>query len=174
MKTDLFQSCGHCWVFHICWHIEHSTLVALSFRIWNSSAEIPSPQLALFIVMLPKAHLTSHSTISGCGWVITPSWLSGSIRCSFYSSLCIPATSSLYLLLLLSPYYFSTLFCLPFMKLQIIVSFMEFLHFIISKTDSQNPVITKSQDLVSWVFNILEYTHYFPESYFDKFFPILK
>ena len=20
--TDLFQSCGHCWVFQICWHIE--------------------------------------------------------------------------------------------------------------------------------------------------------
>ena len=27
MKTDLFQSCGHCWVFHICWHIECSTLI---------------------------------------------------------------------------------------------------------------------------------------------------
>ena len=26
MKTDLFQSCGHCWVFQICWHIECSTL----------------------------------------------------------------------------------------------------------------------------------------------------
>ena len=23
MKTDLFQSCGHCWVFQICWHIEN-------------------------------------------------------------------------------------------------------------------------------------------------------
>ena len=22
MKTDLFQSCGHCWVFHICWYFE--------------------------------------------------------------------------------------------------------------------------------------------------------
>ena len=22
MKTDLFESCGHCWVFQICWHIE--------------------------------------------------------------------------------------------------------------------------------------------------------
>jgi len=22
MKIDLFQSCGHCWVFQICWHIE--------------------------------------------------------------------------------------------------------------------------------------------------------
>ena len=24
MKADLFQSCGHCWVFKICWHIECS------------------------------------------------------------------------------------------------------------------------------------------------------
>ena len=45
----------------ICWHIECSTFTASPFRIWNSSAGIPSPPLALFIVMLPKAHLTSHS-----------------------------------------------------------------------------------------------------------------
>ena len=30
-----------------------------------SSAEIPSPPLALFVVMLLKAHLTSHSRMSG-------------------------------------------------------------------------------------------------------------
>ena len=47
----VFQSCGHCWVFQICWHIEHSTFTALSFRIWNSSTGIPSPPLALFLVM---------------------------------------------------------------------------------------------------------------------------
>ena len=29
----LFQSCGHCWVFQICWHIECSTFTASSFRI---------------------------------------------------------------------------------------------------------------------------------------------
>ena len=56
IKTDLFQSCGHCWVFQICWGTKCSTLTALSFRIWNSSTGIPSPPLALFIVMLPKAH----------------------------------------------------------------------------------------------------------------------
>ena len=28
MKTDLFQSCGHCWVSQICWHIECSTFTA--------------------------------------------------------------------------------------------------------------------------------------------------
>ena len=85
MKTDLFQSCGHCWVFQTCLHIECSTFTASSSRIWNSSAGIPSPPLALFIVMLPKTHLTSLSRMSGSRWVITPSWLSGSWR-SFYSS----------------------------------------------------------------------------------------
>ena len=55
MKTDLFQSCGHCWVFQIWCHIECSTLTAPSFRTWTSSAGIPSPPLALFVVMLPKA-----------------------------------------------------------------------------------------------------------------------
>ena len=76
MKTDLFQSCGHCWVFPIFWHIECSTFTASSFRIWNSSTGISSPPLALFIVMLPKAHLTSHSRMSGSRWVITPLCLS--------------------------------------------------------------------------------------------------
>ena len=32
-----------------------------TFRIWNSSAGSSSLPLALFIVMLPKAHVTSHS-----------------------------------------------------------------------------------------------------------------
>ena len=77
MKTDLFQSYGHCWVFQICWHIECSTSTASSFRIWNSSTGIQSPPLAVFVVMLlPKARLTSHSRMSGSRWVITPSWLS--------------------------------------------------------------------------------------------------
>ena len=51
--------------FQICWHIECSTFTASSFRIWKSSTGIPSPPLALFIVMLSKAHLTSHSRMSG-------------------------------------------------------------------------------------------------------------
>ena len=45
MKIDLFQSCGHCWVFQICCHIECSTFTASSFRIWNSSTGISSPPL---------------------------------------------------------------------------------------------------------------------------------
>jgi len=78
MKTDLFLSCDNYWVFQICWHIECSTFTASSFRIWNSSSGIPSPPLALFVVILPKAHLTSHSRMSGSRLAITPLWLSGS------------------------------------------------------------------------------------------------
>ena len=77
VKTELFQSCGHYWVFYICWCIECSTSTASSFRIWNSSAGILSPPLAFFVVMLPKAHLPSHSRISGSRWVSTPSWYLG-------------------------------------------------------------------------------------------------
>ena len=108
MKTDLFQSCGHCWVFQICWHIECSIFTASSFRIWNSSAGIPSPPLALFVVILPKAHLTSHFRMFGSRWLITPSWLSGSWRSFLYSSV-----YSCHLFLISSafviPYYFCTL-----------------------------------------------------------------
>ena len=59
MKTDHFHSGGQCWVFRIGWHIECSTFIASSLRTWNSSTWIPSPPLALFVVMLPKAHLTA-------------------------------------------------------------------------------------------------------------------
>ena len=49
MKTDLFQSCGHCWVFQICWHIECSTFTASSFTAmwlegWNSQSQLQDPK----------------------------------------------------------------------------------------------------------------------------------
>ena len=37
---------GHCWGFQICRQNDCSTFKASSFRIWNSSAGIPSPPLA--------------------------------------------------------------------------------------------------------------------------------
>ena len=55
MKTDIFYSCGYCWVFQIYWHIEGSTFTASSSIILNSSAGILSLPLALFLLMLPKA-----------------------------------------------------------------------------------------------------------------------
>ena len=94
MKTDHFQSCGPCWVFQICWHIECSTFTASSFRIWNSSAGIPSLPLALFVMMLPKAHLTSHSRMSGSRWVNAPLGSSGTWRFFCTIFLCILATLS--------------------------------------------------------------------------------
>ena len=85
-SKHIFQSYGHCWVFQICWHTECSTLTASSFRIWNNSVGVPSTPLALLIVMLSKAKLSSHSKMSGSQWVITPSWFSGSLRSFLYSS----------------------------------------------------------------------------------------
>ena len=81
-----FQSCGHCCVFQICWYVECSTFTASSFRIWNNWTGIPSLPLALFLMMLPRALLTSHYRMPGSRWVIMPSWLSGSWRCFLYSS----------------------------------------------------------------------------------------
>ena len=81
MKTDLFLSCGHCWVFQIFWHVEFSTFTASSFRILNISVGISSPLVALFIVMLYKACLTEVRL----WWVTTPSWLSRSLRPFLYS-----------------------------------------------------------------------------------------
>ena len=68
-KADLFQSCGHCWVFHICWHVECSTLKASSFRIWKSSTGIPSPPLALFVVcFLRPTWLCIPGCLALCEW----------------------------------------------------------------------------------------------------------
>ena len=85
-KNWAFPVLWHWWVFQICCHIECSTFTASSFRIWNSSTGIPSPPLALFPVMLPKAHLTSHSRMSGSKWVTTPLRLSRSLRSFLYNS----------------------------------------------------------------------------------------
>ena len=57
MKTDLFQSCGHCWVFQICWHIECSTFTASSFRTWNK---------------LNWNSITSTSFVHSDHWVLRP------------------------------------------------------------------------------------------------------
>ena len=48
---------------------------ASSFMILNSAGGILSPPLALLVVMLPKAHLTSCFRISGSRWVTTISYL---------------------------------------------------------------------------------------------------
>ena len=53
----------------ICWHSECSTLTAPSFRIWNSSAGIPSTPLALFVVMLTgPTWLCMPGCLALCEW----------------------------------------------------------------------------------------------------------
>ena len=65
---------GHCYVFQLCWHIECNTLMASSFSYpLNSSTGIALHPLALLRAVLRKAHLTSHSRMSGSGWLTTPS-----------------------------------------------------------------------------------------------------
>jgi len=99
LHTKWMQWCGtlnilwHCpsltfssAVVQICWYSECSTLTAPSFRIWNSSARIPPRPLALLVVMPPKAHLTSQSRMSSFRCMVTPSWLSGSLRPFLHSS----------------------------------------------------------------------------------------
>ena len=108
MKTDLSQSCGHCWIFQICWHIEHSTFTASSFQTLNSSAGIPSPPLALFVVMLPNGQLTSPSRMSGSRRVTTSLWLSRLLR----PFLCSSSVCSCYLFLISS----ASLRSLPFLS----------------------------------------------------------
>ena len=102
------QFCGHCWFFQIFWHIECSIFTASSFRIWNSSTGIPSPPLPLFVVM--------HFRMSGClaagEWSYHRDYLGH--EDVFGIVLCILATSSLYLHVLLKPslkdfeYYFAS------------------------------------------------------------------
>ena len=86
MRIDLFQSCGYCWVFQICWLIESNTLMVSSFTVLNSSTGIPLHPLALLTAVCPKAHLTSHSRMSGSGWLTTLTWLSAPLRPFLYSS----------------------------------------------------------------------------------------
>jgi len=53
---------------------------------FDSSTGIPSSPVDLLMAMLPKAHLTLHSRMSVSRWVITSSWLSGSLWSFLYSS----------------------------------------------------------------------------------------
>ena len=72
-----------------------NALTVLSFRIWNSSAGILSPPLALLVVMLPKAHLTSHLRMLALDeWphAMVVIWVIKTFFCTVL--LCIPAASS--------------------------------------------------------------------------------
>ena len=66
MKTDLVQSCGHCRVFQIVGILS----TALSqHHLLGFDIGIPSPPLALFTVVSPKAHL-----IRTPGYLVLGEW----------------------------------------------------------------------------------------------------
>ena len=66
-KNDLFQSCDHCWVFQICWHVECSTLAAASFRIFNSSAGIFHLHLLCsYTVLIYSIYLLVYLIVKKC------------------------------------------------------------------------------------------------------------
>ena len=50
MKSDLFQSCGHCWVFQICWHIDCTWPIYLVYCL-------PSSLEGLFYSLLSTSRL---------------------------------------------------------------------------------------------------------------------
>ena len=56
------------------------------FRIWNCSGRIPSPPLALFIVMLPRPTWLHTPGCQALGEWPHHQWLSGSLRAFLYSS----------------------------------------------------------------------------------------
>ena len=51
--------------YKLAYWVQH--LHSIIFMIWNSSTGILSLPLALFVVILPKVHLTWHSRMSGLG-----------------------------------------------------------------------------------------------------------
>ena len=66
MKTDLFQSCGHCWVFQICCQIECSTFTASPFTSSDKYKQILILLLLKFYLNLGtekevKIELSIHS-----------------------------------------------------------------------------------------------------------------
>ena len=124
-------------------HIEWNTFTASSFRILNSSTGIPSPPLALFVVMLSKAHLTSHYKISGSRLVIT-SWLSGTWRSFLYSS----CMYSCHLFLISSAYIRSRQF-LSFIK-PIVAWNVPLVSLIFLKKSLVFPILLFSSILLHW------------------------
>ena len=86
MKTDLFSTVATAEFSKFAGILSEalSQHHLLGFEI--ASIWMPLPPLALLVVILPEAHLTSHSRIFGSRWVITPLWLSGSWVSFLYSS----------------------------------------------------------------------------------------
>ena len=91
-STALLGNWDENWPFPVLWPrlgladlltywVQH--LRASSLSVMNSSTGIPLHPLALLTAVLPQACLTSHSSMSGSGWLTTSSWIASSL---LYSS----------------------------------------------------------------------------------------
>ena len=70
MKTDLFQSCGHCWVFQTCCHNECSTLTASSFN-WHHFSSLVVSKNTPSCPGISSLQF-SHSVVSNSLWPHEP------------------------------------------------------------------------------------------------------
>ena len=100
-NTTVLNILWHCPSWRLEWKLNFSSPVTTAgfsrfagilsgasfFRIWKSyiSNSITYTYTTLFIVMLPKAHLTSHSKMLGSRWMATPSQLFRSLRPFFHT-----------------------------------------------------------------------------------------
>ena len=69
-RLKLLPAMWETWVRYLGWEdtLEKEMATLSSILAW----EIPSPPLVLFVVLLPKAHMTLHSRMSDSRLVTTP------------------------------------------------------------------------------------------------------
>jgi len=105
MKTDLFQSCGHCCIFQICWRVDCSTFTASSFRIWKSSGGYTSPLLFSPLLSLAVWKASSDNHFASLLFFFSGMVLF-TASCTYYGSLSIVLQA--YRLLDLIPWVYSS------------------------------------------------------------------
>ena len=69
MKTNLFQSCGHCWVFQICWHIEFYRRYPTSMEHWTSSNLGKEYNKDVYCYFAYLTHMQGTSCKMPVGWL---------------------------------------------------------------------------------------------------------
>ena len=76
IKTDLFQSCGHCWVFQICWHIECSKGIWLQNFIQDwGNRPLEGTNKILYVPEPRRKEQWPHKRLTQtCLWVSRSLW----------------------------------------------------------------------------------------------------
>ena len=113
-RIDLFQFCGHYWVFQIWWHIECSTLKASSVRILNSSAAIPSTSTSFISSSAFWGPLHSSECLALDGW--PHHWVIQVINI-YFRQFCVILPSLLDLFCFYLVFTISVLYCVLFARI---------------------------------------------------------